>query len=147
MFETPVAVSSGGSRPELWQAAQEYTRLPVRPPRFLQDNVRLRGFEPGWLLGQRAALFVYEIHGPMGRHRIHVHTLDARDLDLRSRDRREVAGREIWVSRALGLSSVTFKDETGVGYVISSDLELDQLVDLVSRSDLLFVASDGFRGE
>jgi hypothetical protein len=137
------SVIEPGTRPELSQAASEYTRIPVRPPRFSTGDVSLRGWQRSRLHGRQAAVFIYQV----GRHQVNVHTLDARDLDLRSRDRRVVDGREIWVSQPLGFSTVSYKDQDGIGYVFSSDMASDELVKLVLDSDLLFMVSDRLRGQ
>jgi anti-sigma factor RsiW len=143
---TSLPVMQTGTRPELSRAAQEYTRIPVRPPRFDGSGADLRGFQRAQVQGRDAAVFVYEISTPVGIHTVYVHTLDARDLDLRSPDRRVIDGREIWVAQPRGFSTVSYKDELGVGYVFSSDMEPDDLVALVLRSDLLFLVSERLYG-
>ena len=140
----PVSMLRRGTRPELSRAAQQYVRMPVRPPRFNQSaapsakpNEDLRGYLQSQLNGRVAALFVYEISTNYGLKRVFVHTLDARNVDLKTDDKRMIGDKELWLTQKQGFSTVAYTDETGVGYVFSSKMDGQNLVGLVAKSDLI----------
>ena len=137
----------GGSPQEISVAAEEYLRLPLSPPHFVSRGAQLKGWQPRELNGRLAAMLFYEVPGPHGqRHVVTVHVLNARDMDLRGTARRKVGSKVVWVARPLGVSTVSYKDPTGIGYVISSDMNLDRLVGLVVKSDLLYKLNEQLRG-
>lgn len=140
---SPVMVP--GNRGEVSRSAAQYLRVPVRPPSFGRDDVDLLGWQPSNLRGRQAALFLYQVEGPSGRHQVNVHVLDARNLDLRSQDRVRVGARELWIDRPFGFSSVSFRDTGGIGYVFTSDMPSAELVALVAESDILDHVSERLR--
>ena len=141
----PVSMLRQGSRPELSRAAQQYVRMPVRPPRFEQTLSKqtqkrsggLRGYLQSQLDGRVAALFVYDVPTNQGTKRVFVHTLDARRTNLQTDNRQMLGDKEIWLTQKQGFSTVAYTDEQGVGYVFSSKLDSRSLVSLVAQSDLL----------
>lgn len=134
-----------GTRNEVSRSAKEYLRVPVRPPRFSHDDANLLGWQPGQLRGRDAAVFVYEVVSRTGRHQVNVHALDARDLDLRGKDRVSVDDTELWVDTPFGFSSVSYKDREGIGYVFTSDMAPSELVNLVGKSDILDMINERLR--
>jgi hypothetical protein len=128
----PAMVSA--SRGEIARSASEYLRIPVRAPRFASAQADLRGWQPIRRRGHVSALFLYEVKRGAEAHRLEVQTLDARNLDLRSAERRVVRGTEVWVARTPGVSSVSYRDSNGVGYVFTSYMDTDDLVNLVVES-------------
>jgi anti-sigma factor (TIGR02949 family) len=136
---TPVML---GTRGEIQRSAGDFLQVPVRPPRFARPEVALRGWQPTQLDGRAAAKLVYEVTLPSGRHKVELHVLDARDLDLRSSDKRTIGDTDLWVTQTLGFSTVTYKDRRNIGYVFTSDLRLEELVALLADSDLVQLASE-----
>jgi hypothetical protein len=133
----------GGSPREISLAAEEYLRMPLSPPRFSTVDASLKGWRPRQIDGRLAAMLVYDVSRPGGqRHQITVHVLNARDLDLHGRERRVVSGKELWVASPLGVSTVSYKDRYGIGYVFSSDIDMDDLMSLVVSSDLLYKVNE-----
>ena len=115
--------------------AERHLRRPVTPPRLDRVAASVSGVESEWG-GREAYMFVFDdvpdAHG--GLNRVTVHMLDARFLDLRDSERYVVpaTGTEIWVSSALGPTSVSYQDRHGTGYVFSSqDMAPADLVGLV----------------
>lgn len=140
--EPPASVSpeaiavATASRARIDRSAQEFLRIPVRAPRFSGAEVSLQGWQPMRKRGHLSALFVYEVVVNGHPFRLEVQTLDARNLDLRSAERRVVEGTEVWVTRTPGVSAVTYRDANGVAYNFTSHMDTDDLVRLVVRSDL-----------
>lgn len=137
--QTPAAALGVGSasRGDIARSAREFLRMPVRAPRFASAEADLRGWQPIRRRGHDTALFVYEVRRGTESHRLEVQTLDARNLDLRSAERRVVRGTEVWVAKTPGVSSVSYQDPSGVGYVFTSYMDTDDLVNLVVQSDLV----------
>lgn len=125
------------SRGDIARSAREYLRMPVRAPRFASADAALRGWQPIRSSGHDTALFVYEVRHGSESHRLEVQTLDARNLDLGSAERRVVRGTEVWVAKTPGVSSVSYRDPSGVGYIFTSYMDTDELVNLVVQSDLV----------
>jgi anti-sigma factor RsiW len=139
---SPVMVS--GTRHEISQSLHDYIR--VRPPQFTQEGVNLLGWRPSLLRGREAAKLVYEVtHATRQRHTMWLHILEASNLDLQSQDRRDIGDQTIWVDRPLGLSSVTYRDSYGIGYVFISDMPEEALVNLVLGSDVAYRLEERIR--
>jgi hypothetical protein len=141
---SPVRV---GSPQEVSVAAQEYLRKPVRTPQFRQAGSSLRGWQPRELDGREAVLLLYDVPDSRGAlHQVTVHLIDASGLDLRGSERWKIGATELWVASLGAVSTVTYKDKYGFGYVFSSDMELEELAWLVVGTDI-FHRSRGARGE
>jgi hypothetical protein len=84
--------------------------------------------------GRLSALFVYQVATRDSSFRVEVQTLDARNLDLRSAERRLIDGTEVWVTQTPGVSAVTYRDGNGVAYIFTSHMDTDDLVRLVVQS-------------
>lgn len=125
------------SRGDIARSAREYLRMPVRAPRFASADAALRGWQPIRRRGHDTALFIYNVRLGSEWHRLEVQTLDARNLDLGSAERRVVRGTEVWVAKTPGVSCVSYRDRSGVGYVFTSYMDTDDLVGLVVQSDLV----------
>lgn len=132
----PIAVASA-SRDRIDQSAREFLRIPVRAPRFSNTEASLQGWQPMRKRGHLSALFVYQVNIDGNQFRLEVQTLDARNLDLRSAERRVVNGTEVWITRTPGVNAVTYRDANGVAYNFTSHLDADDLVRLVVGSDLV----------
>ena len=122
---------------DIARSAREYLRMPVRAPRFANAEASLRGWQPIRNRNHDAALLVYEVKLGKERFRLEIQTLDARNLDLRGAERRVVRGTPVWVASAMGMNAVSIRDENGIGYVFTSYMDSDALVNLVVRSDLV----------
>lgn len=142
--DSPVRV---GSPQEVSVAAQEYLRKPVRTPQFRPAGASLRGWQPRELDGRDAVLLLYDVPDSRGAlHQVTVHLIDASGLDLRGSERWKIGATELWVASLGGVSTVTYKDQYGFGYVFSSDMELEELAWLVVGTDI-FHRSRELRGE
>lgn len=134
----PSPITVAASRDTIDQSAREFLRIPVRAPRFAGADASLEGWKPMRKRGHLSALFVYQVHTQLGTYRLEVQTLDARNLDLGSAERRVVDGTELWVTQTPGVNAVTYRDNNGVAYIFTSHLDIDDLVRLVvQRSDLV----------
>jgi len=132
----PIAIATS-SRDTIDQSAREFLRIPVRAPRFSGTDANLEGWKPMRKAGRLSALFVYQVNINGSSYRLEVQTLDARNLDLRSAERRVVGGTEVWITQTPGVSAVTYRDANGVAYIFTSHLDTDDLVRLVVKSDLV----------
>lgn len=139
----PLEVQGAGVTPFI----EQHFRPRVALPRFSEPSVRLQGARLSHLRGRDAAQLFYEVRGHSGaRHDMQVHIVDAADLELPERQRRVVGGRVIWVDPQLGYSTVTYRDEEGLAYVFTSDMEATELVRLVVSSDLLMRVNERLLG-
>lgn len=139
----PLEVQAAGVSPFI----EQHFRPRVSLPRFSEPSVRLQGARLSHLRGRDAAQLFYEVRGAGGaRHDMQVHIVDAADLELPDGQRRVVGGRVIWVDPQLGYSTVTYRDEEGLAYVFTSDLEAGELVRLVVSSDLLMRVNERLLG-
>jgi anti-sigma factor RsiW len=134
----PVEVQGAGVSPWI----QQHFLPRVALPRFSEPSVNLVGARLSHLRGRDAAQLFYEVMSSRGHRNFQVHIIDASDLRLGGRDRREVGGRALWVDDQLGFSTVTFRDQDGIGYLFTSDMEADELFELVIGSDLLLRATE-----
>ncbi|HUS64841.1 MAG TPA: zf-HC2 domain-containing protein [Kofleriaceae bacterium] len=139
-----------GSPAEISVAANERLRMPVSLPRFspVVDEASLKGWQPREVEGRQAVTLLYEnVPDPRGGlHQLRVHLFDARNQSLDGGEPVFVLGKELRVGRPFGVSSVWFKDASGIGWVFSSDMALRDLVQLVGASDLLYKLNDSLRG-
>ena len=143
--DSPVRV---GSPQEVSVAAQQYLRKPVRTPQFRPQRASLRGWQPRELDGREAVLLLYDVPDSRGAlHQLTVHLIDARGLDLRGSERWKIGQTELWVASLGGVSTVTYKDHYGFGYVFSSDMELEELAWLVVGTDIFHRSRGDLRGE
>ena len=141
---SPVRV---GSPQEVSVAAQEYLRMPVKAPQFRPAGASLRGWQPRELDGRDAVLLLYDVPDSRGAlHQVTVHVIDASGLDLRGSERWKIGRTDLWVASLGGVSTVTYKDRYGFGYVFSSDMDLEELAWLVVGTDI-FHRSRDLRGE
>ncbi|HEU5060305.1 MAG TPA: anti-sigma factor [Kofleriaceae bacterium] len=142
--DSPVRV---GSPQEVSVAAQQYLRKPVKTPQFRPAGSSLRGWQPRELDGRDAVLLLYDVPDSRGSlHQVTVHLIDASGLELRGSERWTIGRTELWVARLGGVSTVTYKDQYGFGYVFSSDMELEELAWLVVGTDIFHRSRDR-RGE
>lgn len=138
--DSPVRV---GSPQEVSVEAQQYLRKPVKTPQFRPAGAALRGWQPRELDGRDAVLFLYDVPDSRGAlHQVSVHVIDASGLDLRGSERWKIGTTELWVARLGGVSTVTYKDRYGFGYVFSSDMELEELAWLVVGTDIFHRSRD-----
>ena len=127
------------------QGAASFLDAPVSPPRFWSPEVRLLGWTPAQLNGRRSATFVYEVIDRAGRHRVHAHAVELDDIDLSSQKKFTFDGGTLWIDSAYGFNTVTYAGGHHVGYVFSSDLPLEALVDLVAKTDIVNTLSQAPR--
>jgi anti-sigma factor (TIGR02949 family) len=135
MRRPPVEVQGQAASVSPW--IKKHFDSQVDVPRFASADVSLRGARLSHLRGHNAAQLFYRVDRNNQRHDMQVHIINASDLNLSSKSKRVIGGREVWVGVERGYSVVTFKDANGVGYVFTSDMEDADLFDLVVSSDLL----------
>ncbi len=132
--ETPLFVSN--DRRTVGRGAADFLNTPVRAPRFSSQGVKLLGWTPAQLGGKQSATFVYEVTNQTGRHRVHAHAVALANVDLQSQSRIVIDGAELWVDGAYGFNTVTYHPQNSrLAYVFSSDMSVDALVAMVTRSD------------
>jgi anti-sigma factor RsiW len=103
--------------------------FPVHPPR-LASQITCQGGRLVNVEAHPAAYLVYQ--DPKG-HRVSVLMFDAESSPIDAPNRRVVDGREVFYRGGPGISTAAFHDR-GLGYVITADLDVDSLTDLVSAS-------------
>lgn len=103
--------------------------FPVHPPR-LSSQITCQGGRLVNVEAHPAAYLVYQ--DPKG-HRVSVLMFDADSSSIEAPNRRVVEGREVFYRGGPGISTAAFH-ERGLGYVITADLDVDSLTNLVSAS-------------
>ena len=111
-------------------------------PRFSDRNTSLRGARLSHLRGRDAVLLYYDALVGSQRHNVTAVILDATDIDLRTGQRYAVGDGELWVGQERGYSVVTLKAGSGMGYVFTSEMGSQALLDFVVNSDLLLRPAD-----
>ncbi len=114
----------------------------VQLPRFSYRSTNLRGARISHLRGHDAAQVFYDARIGNRRYEVSAMIFDATRLDLRVGRRSVVGGRELWAGQSRGYNVVTYKDPRGMGYVFTSEMDADKLLDLVIASDLILRRSD-----
>jgi anti-sigma factor (TIGR02949 family) len=109
----------------------------VEVPRFSDRSTSLRGARLSHLRGRDAVLLYYDASVRGRRHAVTATILDAADLDLRTGERHAIGDRDLWVGQDRGYNIVTFKGPDGFGYVFTSEMDSESLLDFVVNSDLL----------
>ena len=106
------------------------------------------GWQEREIEGRRAVTLVYEnVPDPRGGlHELRVHMFDARDLELSGGEPVVFLGRELRVGSPHGVSTVWFKDRSGIGWVFSSDMSRRDLLQLVGGSSPLYMVNEALRG-
>ncbi len=135
MRRPPIEIQGQDAMVSPWIA--QHFRPGVEVPRFSASNVSLRGARLSSLRGREAAQLFYEVDRNHQRHDLQVHIVEAKDLDLGVRHHQVIGGREVWIDDQLGYSVVTLKDDRGMGYVFTSDMDGKELFDLVLGTDLV----------
>ena len=88
-------------------------------------------------------LLLYDVPDSRGDlHQVMVHLIDASGLDLRGSERWVIGGDRAVGGAPGGVSTVTYKDRYGFGYVFSSDMELEELAWLVVGTDIFHRSRD-----
>lgn len=108
----------------------------VEVPRFSDRSTSLRGARLSHLRGRDAVLLYYDASVGSRRHAVTAAILEAADLDLRIGERYVIGDRALWVGQDLGYNIVTLKGPNGFGYVFTSEMDSESLLDFVVNSDL-----------
>lgn len=83
-------------------------------------------------VGERpAAYLVYRVQTT--GHRVALLVFDPRDQPMEAPERRVILGREVWVESGPGISTAAYRDR-GLGYVVTADLDEDDLTRLVTTA-------------
>ncbi len=136
--EAPIFVSN--DRAVVGQNARQYLKRDIRAPHFPSQEVKLLGWMPSKLGGKQVASFIYEVRNQTGLHRVHAHAVEIGDINFRSQKKLIVDGLQFWVDGAYGFNTVTYHPvDSPVAYVFSSDIGLDALVAMVTRTDIVNV--------
>ncbi len=109
----------------------------VEPPRFSTSSMKMQGARLSHLRGRNAAQLFYKVSKGGQMHDVQIHIFDAANMKMSARSHQLIGGRDVGIDRQLGYSVVTFKDQEGIGYVFTSDMSHDDLLDLVVSSDLV----------
>ena len=124
----PIEVSGNEEKVKVFFAGR--VPVPVRPPHLGHPGAALVGARHGHLRGRDAAQIVYQVDSSS----MTVTIFDAGGLRLDSLPRsRRVGTHHLYTGTARGYNVVLYEDR-GVGYVFTSDLDEDRMVDLVSAS-------------
>ncbi len=116
---------------------------PVGAPQFSSQKVKLLGWTPARLQGKQnlqpeeSATFVYEVRNATGLYRVHAQVVALSRLDLRTQTKLIVGGTQLWVDSALGYNTVTYISKSRLAYVFSSDMSVQALVAVVTRTDIM----------
>ncbi len=137
-LQEPIFVSN--DRKVGGRSAGQYMNRDVRAPHFPSQKVKFIGWSPSKLGGRQAASFIYELRNETGLHRVHAHAVAIEELNFRSQKKLIVDGLQFWVDGAYGFNTVTYHPvDSPVAYVFSSDISLDALVAMVTRTDIVNV--------
>ena len=113
----------------------------VQVPLFDRRHTNLRGARLSHVRGRDAVQFYYDVARGSHRHEVSMLMFDASDIDFGRTfglaQHRRIGDREIWLDERLGYGVVAHKSADGIGYLLTSDMDGDQLLDLVRQSDLL----------
>jgi mycothiol system anti-sigma-R factor len=125
----PIEVSGGTEQVRDWYAGK--VDFPVRPPRFAIGNtpVALRGGRLTNVGDRQAAYLVYDINGS----KVSVFIFDPGKRSVEAPHRMVIGNREVFLDQERGYSVVLYRDR-GVEYAITSDLDSDQMLKLVSSA-------------
>lgn len=143
--QVPMPVVNPPSRNEVSASLTSYFSSPVSAPRFAATGVRFNAWRPSQIDGREAAELHYSASTLTGRHNVTLYVIDARDLDFGGASQVEIDGRTLWLDQPFGFSTVSYKDEQGIGYVFTSDMSEAELVELVTSSDILHRSSERLR--
>ena len=110
---------------------------PVQLPRFNTPTTILRGARLSHLDGRDALQLYYDTTLRNRSYVISALIVDASHLDFRTRERHVIGGRELWVGDSHGYNVVAHRDERGIGYFFISDMSADDLLGVVTSSDLM----------
>ena len=77
----------------------------------------------------QAAYLVYDLN----HHKVSVFVFDASDLPIEAHQKRVIGNREVWFDEGRGYNVAMYRDR-GVGYAIASDMDPNQMYELVSSA-------------
>ncbi len=130
----PLEISGGSEQVKQWYAGK--VDFPVKPPSFdqvaskqMSGGAKLRGGRLTNVRDRQAAYLQYDMNG----ERVGVFMFDPSQLPLGAKSKRVVGNRDVYFDQENGSNVALFEDR-GVGYAITSDLDQDQMVSLVSAT-------------
>lgn len=132
MRRPPVEVAGAQASPWI----REHFAPDAVVPRFANADVQFRGARLSRIRDRDAVQLFYDVRGPGVHHEVQVHIMDAAGVELPD-ERTVVGGRALYIDSNQGHSVVMYRDQQGVLYVFTSDMNRASLVDLVGSSDLL----------
>jgi anti-sigma factor (TIGR02949 family) len=123
--DLPVEVVGSDAQVRAWFANK--VDFPVRPPRLPQ--AALVGGRLANVGDRQAAYLVYDVGGD----KVGVLMFDPRDLPIEGSRHHRVGNREIYLDGQRGYHVAAFRDE-GLGYVFTSDIDENRMIELVSNA-------------
>lgn len=125
--DLPVEVAGSEEAVRAWFANK--VDFAVRPPRF--PNAVLRGGRLATVGDREAAYLVYDRRG----EKVTVLLFNPQGLPLEAPRRRVVGNKEVFLDTERGSSVVVYRDrDRDLGYAFTSDLDEDQMLQLVSTA-------------
>jgi mycothiol system anti-sigma-R factor len=100
----------------------------VRPPR-LPPNYVFRGARLANVHEREAAYLVYEVNGD----KVSVLVFDPRDVPLQARQHRTIGNHDVYLDGQRGYNVAVYRDRD-VGYAFTSEMDQDQMIQLVSTA-------------
>jgi anti-sigma factor RsiW len=122
----PVEITGGNEQLKQWYA--DKLSFPVRPPNF-PSEVALRGGRLLNIKDQQAAYLVYDDHG----NKVTVFVFDPSQVPVDAPSKTIIGNQEVYLDQEHGYNVALYRDH-GVGYAITSDIDRDQMLRLVSAA-------------
>jgi hypothetical protein len=141
MRRPPVEVAGAQASPWI----REHFAADAVVPRFASSDVQFRGARLSRIRDRDAAQLFYDVRGSGLQHEVQVHIMrDAGTLEMPD-ERAVIGGRALYIDSNHGHSVVMYRDQQGVLYLFTSDMNRASLVDLVGSSDLLMRVNERLR--
>lgn len=124
-LDLPVDVTGSPDAVRAW--FNQRVNFAVRPPHL--PSATLVGARLSQIRDRRAAYLVYNVRG----NRVSVFLFDPSDLAMESPRHFEAGGHEVYLDEQRGYHVALVRDR-GLGYAFTSDLDEDQMIQLVSSA-------------
>lgn len=121
---------------------REHFSQQAHVPRFSDSSTGLLGARLSHMAGRDAAQLYYETRMGNRRYEVSVLIVESRRLDLCVGRPYRIGGRKLCLVKHRGHHVVTHTDENGWGYVFTSKMDGETLVDFVGTWDLLLASEN-----